>query len=53
VIQNARKYLISLQVGDAQVASTNSAFVGGIGYGGTNRLPDLFQYHPRARGDLR
>jgi squalene-hopene/tetraprenyl-beta-curcumene cyclase len=41
VIQNARKYLIGLQVGDAQVASTNSAFVGGIGYGGTNRLPDL------------
>jgi squalene-hopene/tetraprenyl-beta-curcumene cyclase len=41
VIQNARKYLIGLQVGDSQVASTNGAFVGGIGYGGTNRLPDL------------
>lgn len=41
-IQNARKYLIGLQVGDAALdGTTNTAFIGGIGYGGSNRLPDL------------
>jgi squalene-hopene/tetraprenyl-beta-curcumene cyclase len=41
VIQNARRFLISLQVGDSQLGATNSAFSGGIGYGGTDKLPDL------------
>jgi squalene-hopene/tetraprenyl-beta-curcumene cyclase len=41
VIQNARQYLIGLQVGDAQLGATNSPFSGGIGYGGTGKRPDL------------
>ena len=41
VIQNARRYLIGLQVGDAQLGETNSPFSGGIGYGGTEKRPDL------------
>jgi squalene-hopene/tetraprenyl-beta-curcumene cyclase len=41
VIQNARKYLIGLQVGDAPAGETNSPFSGGIGYGGTEKRPDL------------
>jgi squalene-hopene/tetraprenyl-beta-curcumene cyclase len=41
VIRNARQYLISLQVGDAQLGATNSPFSGGIGYGGANKRPDL------------
>jgi squalene-hopene/tetraprenyl-beta-curcumene cyclase len=41
VIQNARRFLIGLQVGDAQLGGTNSPFTGGIGYGGTDKLPDL------------
>jgi squalene-hopene/tetraprenyl-beta-curcumene cyclase len=41
VIQNARRFLISLQVGDAQLGATNSPFSGGIGYGGTDKMPDL------------
>jgi len=41
VIQNARRYLIGLQVGDAQVGESNSAFSGGIGYGGSEKRPDL------------
>jgi squalene-hopene/tetraprenyl-beta-curcumene cyclase len=41
VIQNARRYLIGLQVGDAQLGETNSPFGGGIGYGGTEKRPDL------------
>jgi len=40
VIQNARRYLISLQVGDAPPGDTNSVFSGGLGYG-TERRPDL------------
>jgi squalene-hopene/tetraprenyl-beta-curcumene cyclase len=30
-----------LQVGDAQLGATNSPFSGGIGYGGTDKMPDL------------
>jgi squalene-hopene/tetraprenyl-beta-curcumene cyclase len=41
VIQNARRFLISLQVGDAQLGASNSPFSGGIGYGRTEKLPDL------------
>jgi len=41
VIQNARRYLIGLQVGDAQLGQTNSPFSGGIGYGGSEKRPDL------------
>jgi squalene-hopene/tetraprenyl-beta-curcumene cyclase len=41
VIQNARRYLIGLQAGDAQLGETNSPFSGGIGYGGTEKRPDL------------
>jgi squalene-hopene/tetraprenyl-beta-curcumene cyclase len=41
VIQNARRFLIGLQVGDAQLGATNSPFAGGIGYGGTEKRPDL------------
>jgi squalene-hopene/tetraprenyl-beta-curcumene cyclase len=41
VIQNARRFLIGLQVGDAQMGASNSPFSGGIGYGGTEKLPDL------------
>jgi len=41
VIQNARRYLIGLQVGDAELGETNSPFSGGIGYGGTAKRPDL------------
>jgi squalene-hopene/tetraprenyl-beta-curcumene cyclase len=41
VIQNARRFLISLQMGDDQLGATNSPFSGGIGYGGTEKLPDL------------
>jgi squalene-hopene/tetraprenyl-beta-curcumene cyclase len=41
VIQNARRYLIGLQVGDAQLGASNSPFSGGIGYGGTEKRPDL------------
>jgi squalene-hopene/tetraprenyl-beta-curcumene cyclase len=41
VIQNARRYLIGLQVGDAQQGETNSPFSGGIGYGGAQKRPDL------------
>jgi squalene-hopene/tetraprenyl-beta-curcumene cyclase len=41
VIQNARRYLIGLQVGDAEAGGSNSAFSGGIGYGGSNKRPDL------------
>ncbi len=41
VIQNARRFLIGLQVDDAQLGATNSPFSGGIGYGGTDKLPDL------------
>ena len=41
VIQNARRYLIGLQVGDAELGATNSPFSGGIGYGGTDKRPDL------------
>ena len=41
VIQNARRYLIGLQVGDAQLGQSNSPFSGGIGYGGTEKRPDL------------
>jgi len=40
-IQNARQYLIGLQVGDAELGETNSPFSGGIGYGGTAKRPDL------------
>ncbi len=36
VIQNARQYLIGLQVGDS-----DSPFSGGIGYGGSEKRPDL------------
>jgi squalene-hopene/tetraprenyl-beta-curcumene cyclase len=41
VIQNARRYLIGLQVGDGPPGETNSPFSGGIGYGGSDRRPDL------------
>jgi squalene-hopene/tetraprenyl-beta-curcumene cyclase len=41
VIQNARRYLIGLQVGDSQLGATNSPFSGGIGYGGSEKRPDL------------
>jgi squalene-hopene/tetraprenyl-beta-curcumene cyclase len=41
VILNARRFLVGLQVGDAQLGGTNSPFTGGIGYGGTDKLPDL------------
>jgi squalene-hopene/tetraprenyl-beta-curcumene cyclase len=41
VIQNARRFLIGLQVGDAQLGGTNSPFTGGIGYGGTDKMPDM------------
>jgi squalene-hopene/tetraprenyl-beta-curcumene cyclase len=41
VIQNARQYLIGLQVGDTQLGQSNSPFSGGIGYGGTDKRPDL------------
>jgi len=41
VIQNARRYLIGLQTTDAQLGGTNSPFSGGIGYGGTEKRPDL------------
>ena len=41
VIQNARRFLISLQVSDVQLGATNSPFSGGIGYGGTEKMPDL------------
>jgi squalene-hopene/tetraprenyl-beta-curcumene cyclase len=41
VIQDARRYLISLQVGDAQLGESNSPFSGGIGYGGSEKRPDL------------
>jgi len=41
VIQNARRYLIGLQVGDAELGQTNSPFSGGIGYGGSEKRPDL------------
>jgi squalene-hopene/tetraprenyl-beta-curcumene cyclase len=41
VMQNARRYLIGLQVGDAQLGQSNSPFSGGIGYGGTEKRPDL------------
>jgi squalene-hopene/tetraprenyl-beta-curcumene cyclase len=41
VIQNARRFLINLQVTDAQLGATNSPFSGGIGYGGTEKMPDL------------
>src|SRR5580658_7557038 len=41
VIQSARRYLIGLQVGDAQLGQTNSPFSGGIGYGGSEKRPDL------------
>jgi squalene-hopene/tetraprenyl-beta-curcumene cyclase len=41
VILNARRFLISLQVSDSQLGGTNSPFTGGIGYGGTDKLPDL------------
>jgi len=41
IIQNARKFLIGLQVGDAQAGETNSPFAGGIGYGGSEKRPDL------------
>ena len=40
-IQNARRFLIGLQVVDAQLGATNSPFSGGIGYGGAEKLPDL------------
>jgi squalene-hopene/tetraprenyl-beta-curcumene cyclase len=33
--------LIGLQVGDGQLGQTNSPFSGGIGYGGTEKRPDL------------
>jgi squalene-hopene/tetraprenyl-beta-curcumene cyclase len=41
VIQNARRYLIGLQLGDAQLGASNSPFSGGIGYGGSEKRPDL------------
>lgn len=41
VILNARRFLIGLQTGDSQLGGTNSPFSGGIGYGGTEKLPDL------------
>jgi squalene-hopene/tetraprenyl-beta-curcumene cyclase len=41
VIQNARRFLIGLQVGDAEPGGTNSPFTGGIGYGGSDKRPDL------------
>ncbi|MGO8696479.1 MAG: prenyltransferase/squalene oxidase repeat-containing protein [Limisphaerales bacterium] len=40
VIQNARRYLIGLQVGDVPPGDTNGVFSGGIGYG-TEKRPDL------------
>jgi squalene-hopene/tetraprenyl-beta-curcumene cyclase len=42
VIAHARKYLASLQADYSQVGGTNSAFTGGIGYGGlSEKHPDL------------
>lgn len=41
VIQNARQFLIGLQTGDAPPGDTNSVFSGGIGYGKTEKRPDL------------
>ncbi|HEY3864346.1 MAG TPA: prenyltransferase/squalene oxidase repeat-containing protein [Verrucomicrobiae bacterium] len=41
VIQNARRYLIGLQVGEAPTGQTNSPFSGGIGYGASDKRPDL------------
>ncbi len=41
VIQNARRYLIGLQVGDAPAGENSSAVSGGIGYGATEKRPDL------------
>jgi squalene-hopene/tetraprenyl-beta-curcumene cyclase len=40
VIQKARRFLIGLQVGDAEMG-TNSPFSGGIGDGGSDKRPDL------------
>jgi squalene-hopene/tetraprenyl-beta-curcumene cyclase len=40
VIEGARLYLIRLQVGDDQLGA-NSPFVGGIGYGASEKRPDL------------
>ncbi len=41
IIENARRYLITgLQVGDARLGA-NSPFSGGIGYGASNKRPDL------------
>jgi squalene-hopene/tetraprenyl-beta-curcumene cyclase len=52
VILNARRFLIGLQVGDAQLGGTNSPFSGGIGYGGTDKLPDLSDTVMALGGDL-
>ena len=41
VIQNARRFLIGLQVGDAPGGQSNSPFSGGIGYGASEKRPDL------------
>lgn len=41
VIQNARRFIISLQIGDAPAGQTNSPFAGGIGYGRDDKQPDL------------
>jgi squalene-hopene/tetraprenyl-beta-curcumene cyclase len=40
IIENARRFLIGLQVGDAELGA-NSPFSGGIGYGASNKRPDL------------
>jgi squalene-hopene/tetraprenyl-beta-curcumene cyclase len=40
VIQAARRFLIGLQVGDAELGA-NSPFSGGMGYGSSNKRPDL------------
>jgi squalene-hopene/tetraprenyl-beta-curcumene cyclase len=41
VIQNARRFLIGLQIGDVPSGDTNTAFSGGIGYGAADKRPDL------------
>ena len=40
VIQAARRFLIGLQIGDTE-AGANSPFSGGMGYGASNKRPDL------------
>jgi squalene-hopene/tetraprenyl-beta-curcumene cyclase len=40
VIENARRFLIGLQTGDTELGA-NSPFSGGIGYGASNKRPDL------------